>query len=471
MPAKSLQALPISIAVRVSRKKDDGRQRSPAEQVERATKFLVDAKLPVGDVYTDLGVSGAVHPLERPGMRAALDAITAGRAGGIVAFDMSRLSREPSHLEWLAAWMEERGALLLWHGMPSDPRSPIGVMQIGIVANIDRYHRQVAGERFALSARSAVRQGIPHGPCPFGYFQLEDRTIEPDPKWAPIVEELFTRRMLGDGWQKLARWLSAVTGHPWSTRGVQHIIERSLYATGRLTLDGVVSDVDSGAIVDEALWHAAQRPKFIRDGRTDRAKAPLGGLLRCHSCGHTLLSVRQEGRPSRYRCKYLHCPERVSIAADQAEELVVLESWAQDLRLRVLPEETPDLTALEEAVSVSQRRLDHALRPEMQDELGEDWGPTVRQRREARDADSAALGLARMEAGMSSDGGRLLHLGHIWPDLQPLQQREALSWLWEAVKVRKVERLSDPDLLWVPRATRPVSAVLEFRPPQIEAVA
>jgi hypothetical protein len=161
----------------------------------------------------------------------------------------------------------------------------------------------------------------------------------------------------------------------------------------------------------------------------------------------------------------------VSIAADQAEELVVLESWAQDLRLRVLPEETPDLTALEEAVSVSQRRLDHALRPEMQDELGEDWGPTVRQRREARDADSAALGLARMEAGMSSDGGRLLHLGHIWPDLQPLQQREALSWLWEAVKVRKVERLSDPDLLWVPRATRPVSAVLEFRPPQIEAVA
>jgi DNA invertase Pin-like site-specific DNA recombinase len=471
MPAKSLQALPISVTVRVSRKKDDGRQRSPEEQVDRASRFVRDAGLPVGDTYTDLGVSGAVHPLERPGMKAALDAITAGRAGGIVAFDMSRLSREPSHLEWLAAWMEERGALLLWHGMPSDPRSPIGVMQIGIVAQIDKYHRMVAGERFALSARSAVLQGIPHGPTPFGYYQLEDRTIEPDPQWAPIVVELYTMRVLGHGWGRLARWLSEVTGHPWSRRGVQHIIERPLYGTGRLTLDDTVSLVDSGAIVDEALWHAAQSPKMVRDGRTERARAPLAGLLRCASCGHTLISVRQEGRPSRYRCKYLHCPERVSIAADQAEELVVVESWAQDMRLRVLPEETPDLVSLEDALAGSQRRLDHALRPATQDALGDDWGPTVRDRREARDADAAALGLARSEAGMASGGGQLLHLGHIWPDLQPLQQREALSWLWESVKVCKVERLSAPDLLWVPRATRPVSAVMEFRPPQIEAVA
>lgn len=470
----SAVSAPLCIYVRVSRRSDDeGKQRSPEDQITRATKFALDSGFQVGPVYPDLGVSGAVHPLERPGMRKVLDAIESGRAGGVVAFDMSRLSREPSHLEFLATWMLERHAAMLWYGMPTDPHSPIGALQIGLVAQIDKYQRMVAGERFSLAADAAVKQGIPHGVTPFGYRQLEDRTIEPDPETAPIVQELFERRAIGDGWGTLAMWLTEKTGRTWSRRGISHMVRRELYMTGRLSIDDVTSEVDSGAIVEAALWHAAQSPKRVKDGRTAKARAPLAGLLRCAACGHTLIrsvpSPGQGKRTARYRCTAIHCTDRANIPAPVIEARVVQESFAQDLRLQVRPQETPDLSALETELTAAERRLAHTLEPAMQDDLGEDWAPTVRQRRESRDAAAAALGVARAEAGLT-DGGSVqqLALGHVWPDLEPLQQREAISWLWEAVKVRKVPRGSDPDLEFVPRATRPVGAVLEMRPPALE---
>ncbi len=467
--------LPLIVYVRVSkRNEEEGRQRSPEDQVSRATKFATDNGFPVGRTIQDLGVSGAIHPLERAGMAETLQEIEGGRAGGVVAFDMSRLSREPSHLEWLAAWMTKRDASMLWYGMPADPHSPIGELHIGLLAQIDRYQRRQSGERFKMAAEAAVLRGIPRGPVPTGYRQVEDRTIEPDPETAPLVREVYERRIRGEGWGKIALWLSEQTGRKWSRRGLSHMVANPLYRTGRLSSGGITSEVDSGVVVDEASWHAAQSPKLVRDGRTTRATCLLAGLLRCKGCGRVLIHwwpskgvTRDSLRGRRYRCVGLDCPSKASVHGPIVEDLVVREAFAVDMKLIAQPQEAPDLAPLEEALTKSERRFAQSQTPEAMDALGEAWAATVKARRQERDEDAAALGAARTEAGVSSEGGQVLRLGHIWDDLTPDQQREALHWTFQEVQAAKVPRGHKPALTFVTHATRPYGSI-EFRPPDIQ---
>src|SRR5688572_3046753 len=90
---------PIGIYVRVSRKGDreDDRFHSPKEQEERARGIVEGRGYTPGPVYADIDVSGATPPAKRPAMGELLGRVKAGQLGGIAAYSLDRLSREPSH--------------------------------------------------------------------------------------------------------------------------------------------------------------------------------------------------------------------------------------------------------------------------------------------------------------------------------------------------------------------------------------
>lgn len=467
---------PLVAYVRVSKKGDreGDRFRSPTEQADRARSHAESRGWAVGEVIEDMDVSGATHPEERPGMARALELIRRGRAGGLVAHSLDRLSRDPGHGDWLVQEVTAHNGVVTAPDMPEDITSPTGEFTFGMLLGVARLYRRTAGQRFQQAQERATLAGIPHGRIPFGYRQLPDRTIEPDPELVPLVRGLFEGRIHGHGWGHLATVLSEETGRPWSRRGVQHVVGNQLYRTGRIASGVIVSEVEAGAIVDEATWHAAQAPRGVRDGRTDRASAPLAGLLKCAACGYTLVhwrpSAKQAGTAPRYRCQGLHCPARVTVHAPTVESLVVAEAFAVDLKLVAQPQRTADLEPLEEALVLATRRFDQVQMPDAMDALGDAWASAAKSRREERDAAARALGEARAEAGVSSEGGSggaVLRLGHIWDDLEPAQQREALRWIFEEVRVRKVPRLQPPSLEFKVRATRPWG-VLEYRPSDIE---
>lgn len=468
--------LPLTAYLRVSKRgdRDDGRFRSPQEQEERARQHAEAQGYAVGEVVADIDVSGAVHPRDRPGMSRVLEDVRAGRSGGIVAYSIDRLSRDPNHGDELVREVTAAGGIVAAPDMPADITSPTGEFQFGILLQVARLYRRTSGERFAAAADAAVRRGIPRGRVPFGYQQLPDRTIAPDPELVPLVRAIFEGRIQGDGWGTLAMRLSTETGHPWSRRGVAHVVGNPLYRTGRLTSGGVVSEVEAGAIVEDATWYAAQTPRRVRDGRTDRALSLLAGILRCGSCGRSLMfwraSSKQPGVAPRYRCNYPHCPDRVTVHAPTVEDLVVREAFAQDLRLVAKPQESPDLEPLEEALAAAERRWEQVQMPAAMDALGTDWVANVQARRGERDAAAAALGAARAEAGVPVDGGRAVVLGHVFDDLEPAQQRAALGWVFREVRVAKVPRLQPPALTFVVHATRPWGS-LEYRPTGIESLA
>jgi len=122
------ESQPLLIYVRVSRQGDreDDRFHSPKEQAERAKSYAATKGYSVSEVIEDIDVSGGTHPSERPGMAHALEEIEAGRAGGLVAYSLDRLSRDPSHGDWLVRKVTKAGGIVCAPDMPDDITSPSG---------------------------------------------------------------------------------------------------------------------------------------------------------------------------------------------------------------------------------------------------------------------------------------------------------------------------------------------------------
>jgi site-specific DNA recombinase len=241
---------PLIIYVRQSKTdgKEDGRNRSSAEQASRARSFAESRGYAVDEVIEDLDISGGVHPKDRPGMSRALEEIRSGRAGGLVAFSLDRFSRDPTHGDDLVREVTSNGCVLLAPDMPEDIDSPTGEFTFGMLLQVARLYRRTAGARFAIAVEESIRRGIPVGRVPYGYRRKKDRTLDIDPEQAAIVRELYERRIRGEGFGVVCDWMMEVTARPWSRAGVSDLVDNAMYRDGRVRSGKHVSPIDCGAM-------------------------------------------------------------------------------------------------------------------------------------------------------------------------------------------------------------------------------
>jgi DNA invertase Pin-like site-specific DNA recombinase len=437
---------PVDIYVRVSSRggRADERFHSPEEQEALARGFLKSKGLTAGIVLTpDIDRSGGT--VKREGLQQALERIRSGESSGFVVAWLDRFSRDVAQATTLMHEIQEAGGRVWAPEAPEDATTPEGELQLGMFMLVAQYQRKRARAGFQRAKERAILAGIPVGPTPVGYRQKADRTLEIDPDIAPVVRELFERRAAGDGYGVLARFLHDATGLVRTPEGITTVITRRLYATGRLEYAGMVSDHDAGAIVDEPLWHAAQRPQPLpRPARSTNSPWLLSGLLVCSECGRKLspwTSAPQTGRIRRYRCRGdVKCPRGSSIAALLAERIVVARAMELSGELISVPAPTVDLAGLEVALAKAEARLAQVMAPDAMDALGDEWVIQTKARRLERDQAAEKLGRARSEAGVEDTGGQVFTLGQLWPDLTPAQQREALAWYLSEVVVHPVPR-------------------------------
>jgi DNA invertase Pin-like site-specific DNA recombinase len=428
-------ATALGIYVRVSRKGDreDERFHSPREQAERASALAIAKGYTPGPVFEDIDVSGATAPADRPAMGELLVAVERGELAGIAAFSLDRLSREPAHGDALVRQVTKAGGVLLTPDIPDAIDSPTGEFTFGMLLQVAKLYRSQAGARFASAKERSILAGIPVGPTPVGYRQRPDRRLEVDPETAPVVRELFERWARGEGRGALAQVLDEATGRTWSREAIPRIIKSRLYATGRMTYGDLVSEWDAGAIVDEPLWHAAQRVAPPRPPRSEDGWL-LTGLLRCGACGRNLkgsTNSSKYGTYRNYKCRNRACPARVSVSARRIEPWVVLQSLKAGDEV-VTRGATPDLAPLEEALATAERRYEQAKSPEVRDALGDDWPADVKARRLERDEAAARLGEAHQEAGVEAIDFRLRD---VWDGLSAADRRSSLRLFWKEIRV------------------------------------
>lgn len=449
-----MNKLRIGIYVRVSRRGDreDDRFHSPREQAERASVLAVAKGYTPGPVFEDIDVSGATAPADRPAMRRLLKAIQAGELGGVAAYSLDRLSREPAHGDALVKVVTKSGGVILTPDIPEAIDSPTGEFTFGMLMQVAKLYRSQAAARFASAKENAIASGIPvTNRDAVGYRRNAERRYEPDPDVAPVIRQVFERRAAGAGPTELAEFLesqgvkTSQGSRTWSKAAVQNLIKSRTYLGELRSGDSYVNPAAHEPIVDLATWTAAQHPNPAP--RRARSSAYLlSGILRCKACGYCMQGTHSSRGKRIYRCARRHaggiCPEPARIEADAVESLVIAEIRGTMVERRGADVARVD-PALEEELKAAERRLEQALSPEVQDALGDGWPAFTKARREERDA--AALEFGKASANARTAGNFWDNYRKFDPDTAtPEEIREVITGLFLYIAVDREKAIHWP---------------------------
>ncbi|MGW1057593.1 recombinase family protein [Micromonospora rubida] len=331
----------------VTRQLDDSRQLAHLRGW-RVTRELVD---------NDVSASGK---RDRPKFQELLAAIEAGEVEAVIAWDMTRLSRNRRDTVRLLEAGEKRKITLAFvRGSDLDLSTPAGGLIADILAGVARNEIRVKSDRQQAANRQAAEQGRRvGGRRPFGYGpvisteeHVNERTGETEtreirdfnalvPEEAAALRDAYRAVLSGVPLGRIAReWNErglttpqrTLAGEPsrWSAQslrtvllnprngGLRHHVTETLRTTlhpVKARLSGIVGPAKWPAIVPESTFRAvvdlltdpARRSSPQRSGRH-----LLTGIAKCF-CGATVHAGGGKDRKPGYRCSgdYGHVSRR-----------------------------------------------------------------------------------------------------------------------------------------------------------------
>lgn len=177
MPAKrSEPVLRMRVVgyVRVSTDQQAQEGVSLEAQRTRLKAYCLSQDLKLIDIVTDDGFSA--KSLERPGLRAALAMLTAGKAEAIIVAKLDRITRSVKDLGHLCDTYFREGLpyYLLSVSDAIDTRSAGGKLILNVLMSVAQWEREAIGERTHEAMAELQRQGVKLGGAPYGWRYSED---------------------------------------------------------------------------------------------------------------------------------------------------------------------------------------------------------------------------------------------------------------------------------------------------------
>ena len=252
-----------------------------------------------------------------------------------------------------------------------------------LIEAMDEYYSVNLSEEVKRGmTEKASRGGIVSGP-PFGYL-VQDGVFVPDPDKAPIVQMVFDEYLSGTTLFELARKLNDMgvksrRGNPMENRTVEYILRNAVYIgkihwnpSGKTDRDyyrakEILVDGSHEAIILLDTWNKVQnklneqkRMYPYKARAVARQEFALRGIVRCSSCGSTLvMSARNTGLQchaySRGRCKVSHY---INLAEITAASLSIIETLLETGNFVLLHKSTQSEDATDRLISREYQKLE-----------------------------------------------------------------------------------------------------------------
>lgn len=422
--------------VRVSRVGDRSETlRSPTDQEKAIRKWAKDHGHRIVMLEHELDQSGGRD--DRPILSDAIGAIERGELDGLAVYNFARMTRSLRHSLEVRERVKDAEGQIVSISQPVDETTWQGRQTANIMASLDQAERERQAETFEVAKAEAIRDGIYiAGRVPLGYTKNDQRKLEPDSATAPLVRRAFEMRAAGASWQKIADMLAEGLGRPMFGPTVARMIENPAYL-GVARQGKNENPHAHTAIVDRALWDAAQRP-MSRPPRGKHETALLAGIVRCAGCSRRMTSTIAKGRRE-YRCRRHgaggECPEPAIVIGpiiepivertvlDHIEEMAVTateRNRAIEEAGRALAEAEAELRAYQDAT----KAIDDP----------QAFAHGAKSRHEAVEAARARLAEARIEAPDVPDPTTVREL---WPTMSAAERNRVLRGALDVVWVRR----------------------------------
>ena len=292
--------------------------------------------------YTDDGYSGA--NFQRPGFQAMLADIEAGKVGTVIVKDMSRLGRNYLQVGMYTEMIfPQKGVRFI--AINDGVDSAQGENDFAPLRNIfNEWLVRDTSKKIKAVKRSKGMSGKPITSKPvYGYLMDEDENFIIDEEAAPVVRQIYSLCLAGNGPTKIARMLTEQqiptpgtleyrrTGstrryHPgyeckWATNTVVHLLENREY-TGCLvnfktekpsyklkhSIENppekqAVFENHHEPIIDRETWDRVQelRKQRKRPNRYDEVGL-FSGILFCADCGSVMYQQRYQTDKRKQDC-------------------------------------------------------------------------------------------------------------------------------------------------------------------------
>ena len=338
-----MQAPITALYCRLSRDDElQGESNSISNQKRILESYAREHSLMPYQFFVDDGWSGA--NFQRPGFTEMMDAVESGAVKTVVTKDLSRLGRNYLQVGlFTEITFPKKGVRFI--AINDGVDSAQGDNDMSALKNLfNEWLLRDTSRKIKAVFKSKGMSGVPITSQPvYGYLKGPDGHFIVDPEAAPVVKQIFSLCLAGNGPTKIARMLTEQniptpgtmeyrrTGsdrryYPdyeckWSANTVAHILERREYLghtvnfkTAKVSYkvkasvpnpeDKVmVFEHTHEAIIDEATWERVQelRKQRKRPNRYDEVGL-FSGILFCADCGSVMYQQRYQTDKRKQDC-------------------------------------------------------------------------------------------------------------------------------------------------------------------------
>ena len=334
---------------------DDQLEFSPDSQMKKIREYAAKNELliPHELVFIDEGISGRKAEKRPAFMKMISLAKTKPKPFDIIlVWKFSRFARNREDSIVYKSMLRKQCGIDVVSVSEQLGEDKTAILMEAMLEAMDEYYSVNLAEEVKRGMNEKFSRGGVVSQPPFGY-RMGDNGFVPDEKNAPVVRMIFENFLSGMSVRKIAMKLNemgvrSVKGNKFESRTVEYILCNPTY-TGKLrrntggklkndrfhrSPETVIVDGRQEPIISEKLYQAANkkllenRKRQVRYSRQTGADFMLRGLVRCSSCGATLVqSVRgislQCHRYAKGQCTASHS---VTIAKINEAVLEKLES-------------------------------------------------------------------------------------------------------------------------------------------------